>query len=140
MGLKEILRKSVLIDAVVSLFKIDLRNDEYQEGNSHELREEAMPNLRLAQSFVSFNTNASYFMRIPPKSRLYSSDDIAKILTEDEHVSNLEEGIAKAKELIEKRHMGFYFASKGAAGVDIVSYKNEEGNTKYRFEVAFCDA
>lgn len=153
MALKEMLRGSVLIGDVASLFGIDLRNDEPQEGDRPELRERDMHSLRLAQLFVGFNPNRGYALGTrAPKSRLYSPEEIAKVLTNNGHSPNLEQGKTRAQEIIDKGYIGFYWASRGAAGVKVVPYENEgcssgscavettsSQGTMYRFEVDFCD-
>lgn len=117
----------------------DPRVGDYYRGNTLALREKDQPNLDLALLFVHFNPNANYFFRAPPKSQLYSAEEIAEILTQQGHAEDLDQGRIKAAEIIKEGFINFYWAARGPSGVRVVPYRDRSGDTKYRFEVEFLD-
>lgn len=132
MGLKE------LVGGILDI-EDDDRDAEYQEGDLTLARQEARDNLKLAQLFLKFNPNKGYYFTQKPKSRLYSKEEIAQILIDNGYANSLEQGIERTEELIKKDFIDFYWATKGASGVNIKELKNLQGDTKYRFELDFCD-
>lgn len=139
MGLREVLRESVIIDDIAGLFGIDLWRDEWESGNGKALRAEDEKELELARLFLPINTLSGYLFSGPPKSRLYSREEIAETLMHHGHADDQTEARQKTDKLIEQGHINFYWASRGISGVTIVPHKNDRGETKYRFEANFCD-
>lgn len=135
MGLMKVLRGFALVDGIASLFGIN----QWESGNTKVLRAEDEKKLRLARLFLPINILSEHFFLGPLKSRLYSWKEISEILLQNGFAGDQAEAHKKTGELIKEGYINFYWASSGVAGVDIVPYHNDQGDTKYRFEANFCD-
>ena len=97
--------------------------DGYREKGEWDCITRAEDNLYIARLFLKINTNSAR----TPKSHLYTKDEIDIILND----ANIP---MTTNQLIEKKFLNFYFASKGISGVHINIYKNRQGDEKIRFE------
>lgn len=139
MGLREVLRESVLTDEIAGLFGIDLWRDEWESGNRRALRAESERKLELARLFLPINILSGYSFLGPPKSQLYSREEIAEILLRHGYAHDRIEAQQRTDELIEQGCINFFWASRGVSDVKIVLYRNDQGDARYRFEANFCD-
>src|SRR3989344_3905563 len=128
-------------DEISGLCGIDLydRSAEFQPGNSLKLRKESEKRLAMARLFLTIDTDSSYSFSGPPKSELYTKEEIVEVLVRRGGFIS-EQAESTANEIIGRGYIEFYSASRGVSAVKIVPYHNKEGATKYRFEGEFCDA
>lgn len=129
-----------LLRDLLQILSIKLKtDDERLFSNENDLREEDERNLQLARLFINIKTNSGYCLLGPPKSHLFSREEIIETFLRHGYALDQINAQWKVNELIRKGHISFYYASRGVSYVKIVPYCNDRGDTKFRFEAKFCD-
>ena len=97
-------------------------------------------NIRLARLFVYFRPKHEYFFT-EPKSRLYSKEEISKILLKNNYGNSLEECVKITNEIISQKRLDFGTIVWAGSyeglpiAVEIESYKKSEDDVKYKFKI-----